>query len=75
MPAPKRIPPQNVVDGDHVLKDGKDAVIVRVLERCAHRSETRRRLMWLCVQEATLYGSTYSKQLCRAYGFNPDYCG
>lgn len=73
MKSPKQIPPQSVVDGDHVLSAGKDEIIRRVLSNCAFRAERSGCPMWVCVQDVTAYGSTYSQQLCRAYGFNPDY--
>ena len=75
MKSPKHIPPQSVVDGEHVLSDGKDAIIKRVLDNCAFRAKRFDRLMWICVQDVTRYDPTYSQQLCHAYGFNPDYRG
>lgn len=75
MREPKRIQPQNVVDGDHVLRGGKDDIIERILTTCSSKAAKLHRPMWMIVQVMTMYGSTYSQQLCRAYGFNPEYSG
>lgn len=59
-----------IVDGDHVLRLGKDELIRRAIEKAAAKLPERAPLL-LEVREVFKITVVEARQLCEVYGFDP----
>ncbi len=64
---------RNRIDPPRSVADIPDADLLRrVVRSIAHNRPRRKEFAWAAVSEAFCLGSTYSMQLCRRFGLDPD---
>ena len=68
-----RCPSRRITAPEHTVASIPDAELLRRVVRSVARNRPRRKAFaWAAVSEAFGLGSTYSMQLCRRFGLDPD---